>query len=143
MTSWDSPDPPLDSIHNFYFVSHWNKVDTMSTTKIPVSGDKSPEYKALRSVYEKLTTLINLDPGRVAVRLFGCEFLSTPPKSHIVDSSTLMPSIMNHIEHKAIEFYKFLGILNTLGTDADAELTAIHAKFVGKYICLASHYQIQ
>ena len=40
---------------------------------------------------------------------------------------------MKHVEHEAIKFYIFLGVLYTLGTDANAILTAIHVKFVGKY----------
>ena len=105
----------------------------MSSTKIPVSGVKSPEYIALQSVYGKLTTLINLDPGRVAMRLFESRFLPDPPSGK-EDSSTLMTPIMKHVEHEPIKFYIFLGVLNTFGTDVNANLTAIHAKFVGKFL---------
>ena len=104
----------------------------MATTKIPVGGNKSPEYRALQSVYERLTTLINLDPDRAAVRLFESRFLPDPPKGN-EESSTLVTSIMKHVEHEAMMFYNFLAVLNTFGAGTDAELTTIHAKFVGKY----------
>ena len=111
----------------------------MSSSKIPVSGDKSPEYRALQSVYEKLTNLINLDPGRVAMRLFESRFLPNPPSGN---EDALMTPIMKHVEHEAIKFYIFLGVLNTFGTDVNAILTAIHVKFVGKYLLRVSHYHM-
>ena len=110
----------------------------MSTTKFPVE-EKSPEYKALQGVFERLTTLFALDPSRVAMRLFESRFLPNPPKGN-EDSSSFVMSIMGHIERNALVFYKFLGVLSTLGTDADAELAAINAKFVGKYLTRVSHY---
>ena len=109
----------------------------MSSTSIPVDGNKSPEYKALQGVYERLTTLFALDPVRVAMRLFEGGLLPNPPRGN-EDSFTLVTSIMSHVERNALVLYKFLGVLNTLGTDADAELTAIHAKFVGKCLVRVS-----
>ena len=109
----------------------------MSLNKIPVDGNKSPEYKALQGVYERLTTLFALDPNRVAVRLFESGLIPNPPRSN-EDSSNLVLSIVNHVEHKAIDFYKFLGVFNTFGTDADSELSKIHTKFVGKCLLKVS-----
>ena len=105
----------------------------MSSTKIPVGGNKSPEYKALQGVFEKITNLFGLDLVRAAMRLFESGLLPNPPRGN-EDSFTLVTSIMNHVERNAEVFYKFLGVLNTFGTDAAAELIAIHAKFVGKYL---------
>ena len=121
-----------------FFTRRTRQTGAMSSTKIPVGGNKSPEYKALQGVYERLTTLFALDPGRVAMRLFESSLLPNPPRGN-EDSFTLVTSIMNHVERNAVVFYKFLGVLNTLGTDADAELIAIHAKFVGKYLLRVSH----
>ena len=105
----------------------------MSTTMIPVDGEKSPEYKALQSVYGRLTAFFRLDVTRAAGRLYESRLIPNPPRGS-EDPSTLVTSIVDHVEHKGINFYKFLGVLNTFGSDADDELKAIHKKFVGKYL---------
>ena len=107
----------------------------MSTTKIPVDGIKSPEYEAIQAAYEKLTTLFALDPDRAAMRLFENGLLPDPPtgkeESLTSQRGYLVTCILRHVERDAIVFYKFLGVLNTFGTEANAELGAIHEHFVG------------
>ena len=97
----------------------------MSTTTIPTTGNTSPEYVAIRGTFERLTSLFNMDPDSIAVRLFQAGLIPKLPGKDI-DTTALMKSALACVEHDAIMFYTFLGVLKTGGK---AELDK---KFVGK-----------
>ena len=103
----------------------------MSTTTIPTSGNTAPEYVAIRGTFERLTILFNMDPENIAVRLFQAGLIPKLPGKDI-DTTALVRSTLACVEHDAIMFYKFLGVLKTFGAGGKAELESIDKKFVGK-----------
>ena len=108
----------------------------MSRTKIKVCGNMSPEYVALQGVAVGLKTLFARDPGRAAANLFESALI--PDQQAPKD--TFVPSIMSQVEDGAMDFYKLLGVLNELSPNANAVLTAIHDKFVGKGLLRMNHH---
>ena len=104
----------------------------MSTTTIPLSGNNSPEYEAIRGNSVRLNTLFKVDPDNSSLQLFQAHLIPQPFGSKD-DATAMLRSVLACVEHNAIMFYKFLGVLNTFVTRGKAELESINKKFVGKY----------
>ena len=120
-----------------HFFIHNDRIScNMSSTTIPIKGNSSPEYAAIRGTFVSLTTLFQVKSYHTAVRLFQEGLIPQSPGSRNVDTTGLVDSVLSWVERDAIMFYKFLGVLNMFGADGNPELEAINKTFVG----MCRHY---
>lgn len=87
----------------------------MATSIIPHKGKCSPEYLAAKKHYIGLVSVINLSVNEcdASWRLFEAGMIS-PPAAGTISAQDMVKSVLQCVMSDAMNFYKFLAILDSL-----------------------------
>ena len=111
---------------------------TASTT-VPVKGENSPEYMAIRSKCSDLIAVLDdpVNKSRAAKKLFEANMITTM-LSENTSGESMVSSVLQGIKVNAMKFYEFLAVLQALSNHKDI-LERIHKAFLRKSIYYAQH----
>ena len=115
-------------------------MSTASTT-VPVEGENSPEYMAIRSNYGDLKAVLDSNKGHASGKLFQADLITTMPSGNI-SGEDMVISVLQGMKVNAMKFYKLLAVLQSLSNHKDI-LERIHKAFLRKSINSIDSYYAQ
>ena len=106
---------------------------TKSTT-VPVKGVNSPEYLAIQSKYSDLIAVLDEPVNKkcASKKLFEANMITEASPDN-TSGESMVSSVLQGIYSKAMNFYKFLAVLQTLSNHKDI-VERIHEVFLCKSI---------